>query len=524
MLDLILYNGRVLTQSTPSSAEAVGVRGGRIACVGRDDEVRGAAGPATRTIDLAGRTLVPGFNDAHAHVWKIGQLRTAMVDLRRARSIDELVHEVRGFAGRHPHDGWLLGRGYNEAALREQRMPTRADLDRAEPARPVVLTRTCGHMCAANSAALKQAGIGPDTPAPIGGVIDRDERGEPTGVLRETAIGLVNRVMPKPTAEQYEAMIVAALRHQLSLGITSSADCGISPQLLQVYRAVDARQGLPSRVNVMPLRRVDGVAEPVPLPDRSVSDTLRVDTVKFLADGGLSGATAALSVNYRHAPEKGVLRFDRGELRALCEESHRAGWRIATHAIGDVAIDQVLDIYESLGPHPLGLAHRIEHFGLPDAAQLARAAALGVIAAPQTIFIHSLGRNFRRYLPDSLLPRTYPVRAMLDAGVRVALSSDAPVVEDDNPLAGMMAAITRRDSEGGPIAPAQAITAEEALQAYTMGGAIASGDDANRGSIEPEKWADLAVLSGNPLMVEPEALPELTVDMTLVAGRVVFER
>jgi len=135
-----------------------------------------------------------------------------------------------------------------------------------------------------------------------------------------------------------------------------------------------------------------------------------------------------------------------------------------------------------------------------------------------------LCRNFRRYLPDSLLPRTYPVRAMLDAGVRVALSSDAPVVEDDNPLVGMMAAITRLDSEGCPMAPAQAITAEEALYAYTMGGAIASGDEANRGSIEAGKWADLAVLSGNPLTVPPEALPELKVDMTLVAGRVLFER
>jgi predicted amidohydrolase YtcJ len=250
---------------------------------------------------------------------------------------------------------------------------------------------------------------------------------------------------------------------------------------------------------------------------------LRVDTAKFLADGGLSGATAALSVNYRHAPHKGVLRFERGELAALCQETHDAGWRIATHAIGDVAIDQMLDIYESLGPHPRGFAHRIEHFGLPDANQLARASRLRVIAAPQTIFIHSLGRNFRRYLPDAFLARTYPIRAMLDAGVRVALSSDAPVVDDDNPLVGMTAAVTRRDDEGEAIAPEQAITAE-ALHAYTMGGAVASGDEANRGSIEAGKWADLAVLSRNPLISPPEALREVTVDMTLVAGRVEYER
>jgi hypothetical protein len=170
------------------------------------------------------------------------------------------------------------------------------------------------------------------------------------------------------------------------------------------------------------------------------------------------------------------------------------------------------------------LTHRIEHFGVPTADQVARAAALRVIAAPQTIFLRALGRNFRGCLPDGFLPRTYPIRAMLDAGVRVALSSDAPVVEDDNPLAGIEAAVTRRDGDGEPIAPEQAITIAEALRAYTLGGAIASGDELNRGSIEPGKWADLAVLSADPTTTDPDALSTLRVEMTLVAGRVVYER
>jgi hypothetical protein len=197
---------------------------------------------------------------------------------------------------------------------------------------------------------------------------------------------------------------------------------------------------------------------------------------------------------------------------------------VATHAIGDVAIDQVLEVYESLGPHPRGYAHRIEHLGLPDTAQLRRAARLGVVAAPQTVFIHSLGRNFRDQLPESFLARCYPVRAMLDAGLTVALSSDAPVVEDDNPLLGIAAACTRRDAEGHRIAPSQAITAAEALYAYTMGGALATGDERNRGSIEVGKWADLAVLSDNPLNVEADAIPGIQVQMTVFAGNVVFER
>lgn len=524
MGDLLLYNARVLTQGTPATATAVTIRDGRIAAAGDGADLSRSMNGGARRIDLGGRTLIPGFNDAHAHVWKIGHLLTSMLDLRRTTSIDALVDEVRRACDRLPPSTWVLGRGFNEAALAERRMVTRHDLDRASLDRPIALTRTCGHIYAVNSAALALASITRDTPAPAGGAIERDESGAPNGLLHETAMGLINRVLPSPSAADYEAMIDAALHHQLSLGITSTADCGVSPALLSAYRSLDAGGGLAARVNVMPLRKIDGDAAPVALPDRTVSDMLRVDTVKFLADGGLSGATAALSVNYRHAPHRGVLRFDDAELRDLCRESHDAGWRIATHAIGDVAIEQVLGIYGCLGPHPRGLTHRIEHFGVPTADQVARAAALRVIAAPQTIFLRALGRNFRGCLPDGFLPRTYPIRAMLDAGVRVALSSDAPVVEDDNPLAGIEAAVTRRDGDGEPIAPEQAITIAEALRAYTLGGAIASGDELNRGSIEPGKWADLAVLSADPTTTDPDALSTLRVEMTLVAGRVVYER
>jgi predicted amidohydrolase YtcJ len=457
MADLVLTGATVLGGRDAAPASTVVVRDGRILAVG-DARAAAVAGPGARRVDLTGRTIVPGFNDAHAHVWKIGHLLTTMLDLRGVESLEALVARVAAFRARLPAGAWLLGRGFNEAAMTEGRMPARADLDRAAADQPVVLTRTCGHIYAANSTALARAGITAATAPPVGGEIDRDEGGAPTGVLRETAMGLMLAVMPPPTDDDYERMITAALRHQLALGITMSSCCGVGPSLLGVYRAMDAGGRLPARMNVMPFRRVDGVPTPIPLPDLHLSPMLRVDTVKFLADGGLSGATAALSVNYRHAAHQGVLRFAHDELAALCRESHDAGWRVATHAIGDVAIEQMLDIYEALGPHPRGLGHRIEHLGLPSAAQLARAARLGVIAAPQAIFIRELGKNFRDYLPDTLLPRCYPLRAMLDAGVTVALSSDAPVVENDNPLAGMAAAITRRDRLGHVIAPEQAPT------------------------------------------------------------------
>ncbi|MGE0362824.1 MAG: amidohydrolase [Vicinamibacterales bacterium] len=522
MADLVFRRAVVPTAAAADTSTVV-VQDGVIAAVGGDD-VAAAARPGARVVDLGGRALIPAFHDAHAHLWKMGHLLTTMLDLRGVESVEALVAKVAAFRGRRPAGAWLLGRGFNEAAMRERRMPTRQDLDRAAPGQPVVLTRTCGHIYAASSAALAAAGIDAATAAPVGGEIDHDDAGQPTGVLRETAMGLLNRVMPPPIDADYEQMIAAALRHQLSLGITMSACCGVSPQLLGVYRAMDAGGRLPARVTAMPFRRVDGVPEPVPLPERFVSDRLRVDTVKFLADGGLSGATAALSVPYRHADTRGMLRFERHELEALCRESHDAGWRIATHAIGDVTIDQVLDIYEALGPHPLGLRHRIEHFGLPSAAQLARAARLGVVAVPQAIFLHELGANFRAYLPDVLASRCYPLRAMLDAGVTVALSSDAPVVENDNPLAGMTAAILRQDREGQTLLPDQALTAAEALDAYTRGGAVAVGLEQRLGAIAPGMWADLAVLSANPLTTPPEALPTIHVEQTWLGGDLVYQR
>jgi len=519
---VVFRNGVLLTQDPiVPTAQALAVADGRIVAVGRNEDVAGSIGPDTRTVDLEGRTLIPGFIDAHAHIWKMGHLLTSMVDLRRADSLGSIERSLQAGAGRLAEGAWLLGRGYNEARLAEGRPPTRWDLDRIVPDRPVALTRACGHIYAVNSAALRSAGITAATEDPPGGVIDRSPDGEPTGLLHETAMGLINGRMPAPSSDDYAVMILAALRHQVSLGITSTNDAGVSPALLEVYHRLDAAQALPIRVNAMALRKVDGVGV-VPLPCRQVSSYLRVDTVKFLADGGLSGATAALSVPYRHADTRGVLRFSDEELLALAREAHQAGWRIATHAIGDLTIDQVLRMYEALGPG--AKRHRIEHLGLPTPSQLARAARLGVIAVPQTVFLHELGLNFRQYLPEGLMSRVYPLRSMLDAGLTVALSSDAPVVESDDPLRGIRSAVDRCDGAGHPLAAEQSITAAEALYGYTMGGAIASGDEANRGSLAPGKWADLAVLSDNPLEVPTGAVTAIVVEQTWIAGRLAYER
>ncbi|MEW6320844.1 MAG: amidohydrolase [Acidobacteriota bacterium] len=519
-MDTIFENGVVLAGAPWTPAEALAVRDGRVAAVGRRDEIRPLARAGTRVVDLGGRTLVPGFIDAHAHIWKIGHLLTSLVDLRRAASVGAVTDAVRAHAARRPDDGWVLGRGYNEARFDGPRALTRVELDLAVPDRPVALTRTCAHIMVCNSAALRAAGITAATEDPPGGRIERGEDGGPTGVLHETAMGLVARHVPPPSARDYRTMIERALAHQLAVGITSTTDAGVAPELAGVYRQMDRDGALAARVNVMALAQVDGLG-PVPRPERHVSAFLRIDTVKAFADGGLSGATAALSVPYRHAVTRGVLRLERDALARLAAETHAAGWRLSVHAIGDAAIALVLDALATLGPGARG--HRIEHFGLPTGADLARASGLGIIVVPQAIFIRPLGRNFRAYLPDALLARAYPVRAMLDAGLTVALSSDAPVVEDDAPLAGMQAAVLRTDDDGVCIAPDQAITMGEALDAYTRAGAAASGDGADRGRLDAGCLADLVVLSGNPLTTPPHALGSVRVDQTWVGGRLAFE-
>lgn len=516
-----LFLGATLWTGTPQAcaATALAVTGGRIAAIGTDDDVASLRGPHTEIVRADGATLLPGFVDAHAHIWKIGHLLTTLLDLREAASIDDLGVRVRTRAAMLSEGAWLYGRGFNETRFPDRRVPTRDDLDAVVSDRPVVLMRTCAHIIVCNSLALQRAGLDDTTPDPPGGELGRDAQGRLTGVLSERALGLVLTKMPAPTDADYEAMILAALAHQASRGITSTSDTGVAPDLLAVYRRLDARGRLPLRVNVMALRTVEGEGV-APLPEICRTECLRIDTVKFFADGGLSSATAALSQPYRHAPSHGLLRMSDDEFLTLAREAHAAGLRLATHAIGDVAIDQVLRVYAALGPGPV--RHRIEHFGLPGPAQLREAARLGIIVVPQTIFLHELGRNFRQYLPDDFLPRAYPVRGMMDAGLTVALSSDAPVVVNDAPLAGMQAAIGRRDADGVVLTPAEAVTLHEALVAYTHGGAVASGDAHEQGQLREGWRADLVLVEGDVTRWDTTALESHRIRQTWVGGRCVF--
>ena len=296
---LLFHNGIIHTiDAKVPAAEALLVGDdGRIAAVGSVAEVESAAKTGTKRIDLGGRTLIPGFNDAHVHIWKMGLLLTRQVVANKttAPDIESIIERFRDKAESLPAGTWITGRGYNEAELPERRHPTRHDLDAASMGHPIALTRTCGHMIVANTLALEKASITRDTPNPPGGVIVRDLNGDPMGLLQETAMGLLNRVIPEPSDAEMAEAIRAANQHQLSLGITSATDPLLTPFHLRVYRQLEAEGGLAVRVNGLPIRRPDGGTDTLPLPEKFLSDFLRIDTVKFFADGGLSGATAAIS-------------------------------------------------------------------------------------------------------------------------------------------------------------------------------------------------------------------------------------
>jgi predicted amidohydrolase YtcJ len=523
--ELVIQNGTIhtLVPGAPT-AEAVAVRSGKILAVGSLEEIENLTHANTRRIDLAGRTLIPGFNDAHLHLWKVGLLLTTMLDTRIAQTptIPAIVAAFRERAAYTPAGTWITGRGYHESHLPERRHPTRYELDAASTAHPLHLIHTSAHAAVVNSKALELAGITRDTPNPPGGEIVRDEHGEPTGLLLETAMNRISAIQPPPTAQEFEDAVLAAAKYCLRYGITSITEAGVAPDQVEIYRALKADKRLPIRANVMALRyKSDG--SKVPLPERHESEWLRIDTVKLFADGGLSSATAAISENYRHAPSKGLARYSDEQMKALIWDIHRAGLRAAVHAIGDVAITQVLDAIEFASSRLASrLQHRIEHFGLPSAEHLRRA-RYRVSVVPQTVFIHALGDSFLSYVPEALSGQVYPLRAMIDAGLTIALSSDAPVVPDLNPLIGLKAAADRLTESGAAVLPGQAAGIEETLPLYTLGGAVVAGEETIKGTIAPGKLADFAVLSGDPLRAPTSRLADLRIEMTVLNGQIVYE-
>lgn len=522
---LIFTGGRLYTMNPHQPyASALAVRGAHILAVGDDAEISALAGPHTRRISLAGRTLLPGFNDAHVHLWKVGML-LQQVNARpsEAPTLPALIHAFRARAELTPPGEWIEGRGYDETRLPEARHPTRDDLDQASRAHPIVLGRTCGHIIVANSRALELAGITANTPDPPGGELDRDAHGVPTGVLRETAMALIRSIQPVPSEASLTRALLEAGERCLRLGVTSIGEPGVDTRLVSLYQKLDHEGRLPLRCDVMAMTTSPS-GEICPPPTCWSGSRAKVDTCKLFSDGGLSGGTAALSIPYRGRHDCGLPRFSPEQLQEEVARVYHAGVSVAVHSIGDYAIDLVLSAFEacqrstSAGPRL-----RIEHFGLPNADQLRRAKALGVRVATQPSFLYDIGDSILRYLPETLIPQCYPFKAMLEAGLTVGFSSDGPVIADINPLLGLQSAHRRTTRSGRQLQPSEQVDVAQSLWCYTAGSAEVAGMGDRLGRLQPGYEADLVVLSGDPCAVSPEKLLELRVDQTFVAGRCVFE-
>ncbi len=530
MPDRILLNANVITlDPARPSAEAVVIEGGRIAFVGGNAEARAFARPGAQATDLAGQTLVPGFNEAHNHMLLFGQTLTQVdAGYPTVRSIAEIVRAFAARASETAPGAWVRGRGYDDNKLNERRHPSRHDLDAAAPNNPAVVVNSSGHMCVVNSRALALAGIGPDTPDPQGGHIVRDEHGAATGLLQETAQLLVTSLIPPPTAEDLREALRRCCAAYAVAGITSSQDASsITP--LEVSTYVDARNAgeLSLRTNLMIRDNLLPHLAGVGLRGGFGDDRLRIGPIKFFIDGSLIGRTAAVSQPFLADPRTdnlGLWMMPEDEFIERVWQAHKAGFQVATHAIGDRAIELVLDAYEgALARLPRAdHRHRIEHCGIlrPDLIERLRVGRF--LAISQPIFVSEYGDGFRRHLGEARVQLTYPFRSLLDAGVTLVFSSDCPV-SNYQPLRGIRDSVYERTGSGAAYALEEALTVEEALHAYTVAGAYASFEEGQKGRIKPGQLADLTVLGQDPRQVEPSAIAEVPVTMTIVGGETIHE-
>lgn len=532
--NLVFVNGNVLTlDERRPRAEAVAVSDGAIAAVGDAAAVRTFIAPGTEVIDLHGKTLLPGFNDSHLHLYVLGQYLTWVI-LTGTGSLPEMLGRVREKAARTPPGQVILGRGWDQTLFRENRFPDRRDLDAAAPDHPVALTRICGHAVVVNSRALALAGITRDTPDPEGGRIDRDPvTGEPTGLLWEKAKLLFTDKAPRPSAAECKAMVRTAMHRAVACGLTSVTTDDIRPNLMtsiadcrNIYREIWAEDGPVVRVNLLVYQ--DAVDELLALNWKTGygDERVRIGAMKLVQDGSLGARSGVLREPYANDPDsRGLPVHSNAQLAELILKGHNAGLQVAIHVIGDAAIDACLDAFgraQTVNSRP-DARHRLIHYCIVDEDILRRTRELGVGVDIQPRFISLNGKRVREFLGPERTAMTYPWKTVLDWGIPAAGGSDSPV-DRLEPLQGIHNAVNRQvDSVPGLVfQPKEKLSVLEALHLYTIGSAYSTFEEGIKGTITPGKLADFVVLSDDPCRVPPETIRDLRVEMTVVGGRIVY--
>jgi predicted amidohydrolase YtcJ len=528
--DMILTGGLVWTGpdavvSGVGAPTALAVADGRILAVGTDVEIAAYAGPGTEQIDLGGRRVVPGFMDAHTH-FLAGGFELASVQLRDARTPTEFSRRIAEFASQHSGE-WVLG-GTWDHELWGGELPRRDWIDSLTPESPVFVTRLDGHMSLANSRALELAGVTAETPDPPGGTIVRYPGGEPTGILKDAAQGLVEGAVPDRTQEELDRALEAASQHALERGVTSITDMGTWDGFATYLRARQ-RDRLPLRVYaVVPLVTRSRLAQYVEEHGRG-DDLLFWGGLKGFVDGSLGSTTAWFYQPYEDEPgTTGLMVTDTAELRAAILDGDQAGLQVIVHAIGDRANDWLLDVYdEARRIHgERDRRFRIEHAQHLSPAAVGQFGAQDIIPSMQPYHAIDDGRWAVKRIGPERIKLTYAFRDLLDAEAPLAFGSDWTVAPID-PLLGICAAVTRRTIDGanpGGWVPEQKISVAEAVAAYTVASAYACYMEDKLGTLERGKYADLVVLSDDIFVIDPVEIENVKVDLTLVDGAVVFER
>jgi len=524
--DLILYNGNILTvNEREPRAQALAIAHDRFLAVGRDSDVLNLASAATKKIDLGGKTVTPGFIDAHSHPAEAGLMHLRMVDCD-LRSISAIQAALRERTAKTPPGEWVLGFKYDDTKTEEGRPLTVADLDAAVPDHPVHIQHRGGHTTYSNSLAFRKVGIGEKTPDPPGGKIDHDPAtGRLSGRVAESANALFEKAIPQNfTRDDHREGVKLISKMLARTGITSATEAQGTPTDLRAYQDAHESGDLLYRaycfINFHYLDAMIAAGTRTGLGDEWV----RVGAVKLVCDGSISERTARLSAPYEGRPDDyGILVMTEEELYTHGRKAHLAGWQIGTHANGDVAIDTTLRVYERLQKENprRDPRFRLEHCTVVNDDLIARIKALGAIPTPFSTYVYYHGEKMRYYGAERL-NHMFALRSFIDAGIRPTQASDYPPGEFI-PMMALQSEVTRTDMKGNVWGPKQRITVEEAIRVGTLNGAYASYEENLKGSIEVGKLADLVVLGRDPLKENPSTLVTIPVERTMAGGRWTFE-
>lgn len=546
--DYIFYNGDVHSVDQNNTIyEAVAISGEKITAVGSNEEILSLKNKDTILIDLKGRSLIPGINDAHNHAWETGLMLEGIV-LFGIDNMQTLREKISQRIKEMPIGTWIQGGSWIESQFEENRAPNKWDLDPVSPNNAVVLERIFG-ACSVNSKALELAGITKETPDPPKGHIEKNETGEPTGVLHGNAVLLVRQVMPgpfgsddfgagtgEPSIQVLKKSITLAINEYNKYGITSITEPGVSNSVCKAYHELLKENNLSCRINLMPNwhgftlkqneKELDQLLKEYNFSSDYGNKWIRYASLKMAIDGGLTSMTALKSWPYKGEDKlrEFPLRLNIDKLDEYIKEAHDTGWDIGIHVMGDVAIDKAVNaIYKAVKENPRKHQHSIIHAYYPTKETLEKMREAKIMVAAQASFIYVEADGYDSLLPKDKQISFTPLKTYMDNGIIVSLTTDMPC-SNLNPFINMYAAVNRKGARGYSLGDEEKINKYDALKMMTYNGAVLTGEENIKGSIEPDKVADLVIIDKNLAETVDEDLKNIKIDITMLAGKIIYKR